>query len=226
MTSIITAVMNRSEILTEGIRNWLSLDFVDEIVVVDWSSSEPFEFCHDKVRVYRVEGEKHWKLTHALNLAASLAMGDIIIKCDSDYRLDDRIKDFANLKPKHFCRGDWSLAEADNDIYINGFCIFHKEDFDSVGGYNEAIQSYGWDDDDLYQRLRLAGCQQTSLAVSSGIYHKPHAEEMRTVNQDTEKTPKEMTEDNRKSCPKWSASSPRNKWRLMARRVTDENISP
>ena len=49
--SIITAVKNRSEILKEGIDNWLSSGDLDEIVVVDWSSDIPFTYNHEKVKV-------------------------------------------------------------------------------------------------------------------------------------------------------------------------------
>ena len=128
--SIVVAVMNRNEILREGIHNWLSLDIADEIIVVDWSSNNPFTFDHDKVKVFRVEGEKTWALSAAYNLATQLSSGEIIIKMDSDYRLDDRIFDAVNsVKRKVFIQGDWRLAKIKNDTYINGFMSFHREDF-------------------------------------------------------------------------------------------------
>src|SRR5580698_3275617 len=74
----ITAVMNRKNRLLDGLRNWLECPAVKEIVVVDWSSTdmdpdEPASVERSRVRIVRVEGQEHWCLAQAFNLAARYA---------------------------------------------------------------------------------------------------------------------------------------------------------
>lgn len=227
--SVITAVKNRSEILKEGIDNWLSSGDLDEIVVVDWSSDIPFTYNHEKVKVYRVEGEKYWILTHALNLAASLASNKLIMKMDADYRLKKEIFNISPQSKNHFIRGNWELAETENDRFINGFLMIHKESFESVGGYNEDIDFYGYDDCDLYDRLKSIGMSELSVGVSSGISHKPHPRELRVncqknkekILNDSPKNFNNLIELNRlKSLEKtWTNNSVSSRWQINGRVV-------
>lgn len=216
MISIVVACMNRGDILTEGIENWLRLDWVDEIVVVDWSSDIPVKYSHYKVKVYRVVGEPYWILSQAYNLSVLLAKGDVIVKCDADYRLDSRINKYIKPEVKCFYRGDWRLAKKENERHINGFFIMNKCDFDSVGGYNEGIVTFGFDDGDCYRRLKAIGCNEVSLSCSDGIYHKPHSNEMRTANSmNPSLSMAESNELNRQyveNTEKWSPSSKRVEW--------------
>lgn len=214
--TIVTAVMNRSEILRGTLTNWVALDFIDEIIVVDWSSEEPFVYGHDKVKVYRVEGEPQWSAGPAFNLAVSLTDSDVVMKSDVDYVFDERIKKFLDLAPRTFCRGDYRLAKEPNDRYIQGLCIVRKEDFNAIGGYTEINEGYGWEDSDLYLRLVRDGCKETCLSVANGVYHKPHDHSLRTVNYTTNMTTREALLANQ-TRPTWTVDSKRIEWL-----VTDE----
>jgi glycosyltransferase involved in cell wall biosynthesis len=224
MISIVVACMNRGDILIEGIDNWLGFDWVDEIVVVDWSSDIPVSYSHSKVNVYRVEGESYWILSQAYNLSVLLAKGDVIVKCDSDYRLDSRINKYINPDEGYFYRGDWRFAKEENERHINGFFIMNKCDFDNVGGYNEGIVTFGFDDGDFYERLRASGCNEVLLSYSDGIYHKPHSSEMRIVNSmNPNLSMSESNELNRQyveRTPKWSPSSKKVKWIVANNEIT------
>jgi glycosyltransferase involved in cell wall biosynthesis len=188
MISIFTSVMNRTERLKETIDNWLQYDWFDEIVVVDWSSEEEITIQHPKVKVFRVLDEPRWILTQSFNLAASLTKGDILVKMDADYRIDGKFGNIFPLPQGTYYHGawfgPWSADEQidDNAKYLNGFVACHRKDFESVNGYNERITRYGWDDSDLYQRMDKI---LTPLLITSetGIWHEPHDDNTRTVNQ-------------------------------------------
>jgi glycosyltransferase involved in cell wall biosynthesis len=121
MISVIVAVMNREKRLKETLENWLKYDWFDEIIVVDWSSDVPFSYDHPMVKVYRVDNEPTWILTHAYNLAASLATGDILVKMDSDYQIDDRFSKIFPIPEGSYYHGtwfgEWSLLKTVKEYY-------------------------------------------------------------------------------------------------------------
>jgi hypothetical protein len=43
MRSLVTACMNREHHLRRSLPHWLSLPGLDEIIIVDWSTSEPLD---------------------------------------------------------------------------------------------------------------------------------------------------------------------------------------
>jgi hypothetical protein len=70
--SLVAACMNREENLLKVLDSWLATD-VDEIVIVDWSSASELwpqlsAIADPRLKVIRIDGEKRWILTHALNV--------------------------------------------------------------------------------------------------------------------------------------------------------------
>jgi len=187
--SVISAVMNRGDRLEGALANWLAADGVAEVVLVDWSSSIPVKnliapcFRADRrLRVVRVNHEPTWILSHALNLAASLASQPWLAKLDIDYRITPDFLTGFHLDKFSFVRGNWGLIKDPEDIHLNGFFMLRKSHFFEVNGYNENILTYGYEDTDLYARLMLAGLSPINL-FPLGIEHIPHSDAMRTSNQ-------------------------------------------
>ncbi len=54
-------------------------------------------------------------------------------------------------------------------------CIFGEPTFFAVGGYDERIQTYGWDDEDLYTRLGKAGIAKKNISYAH-VSHVPHGD--------------------------------------------------
>ena len=52
-----------------------------------------------------------------------------------------------------------------------------------VGGYNERITTYGWDDSDLYFRFKKLGLENKPLK-NDLIHHIPHKDDVRTTGQE------------------------------------------
>lgn len=214
--SIIAAVMNRDVRARMALRNWLEAAGVREIVLVDWSSEVPLQVAPDpRVRVVRVEGEAHFILALALNLAASLATGQELVKMDIDYRVREDF--FARLegRPGRFHRGNNKrLGREDNERHLNGFLAVERAAFLAVGGFDERIAGYGMDDTDLYDRLTAAGLEGKDVFEKHGICHVPHARALSTANM-PEKDFRAMLKRNRRQVAAqrpWTAEDPRVRW--------------
>lgn len=174
--SIITAVRNREERLADALKNWKELPGVDEIVVCDWSSSVPVTVPQG-VKLVRVESEPHWRLSMAFNLAAHHATGAILLKMDVDYRVTN--PSFAlRVAPEEgqFSCGNANIARHPEDRFLCGCVCVRTSNFFAVNGYNERLVGYGYDDDDLYNRLReQQGLTSKHITSADGIFHLPHS---------------------------------------------------
>jgi len=86
--SVICACKNRYNALRVSLNSWLAFDEIKEIIIVDWSSDEPINHLtklDKRIKVVRVNDEKYFNQPQPLNLAASIATGDYILKLDCDY---------------------------------------------------------------------------------------------------------------------------------------------
>lgn len=183
--SIVTCCMNRNENLLRVLPGWLAQPGISEVVIVDWSSDTPVArdlaaagIADGRVRVVRVAGEPRWILSYAFNLGFRLARHAVILKADADIVL---APDFLHRNPLPegaLIAGNWREVDEDQ-AHVNGFFLVAKADLAKVGGFNEHITTYGWDDEDLYARLMLAGVRRMGVAPGS-IRHLPHSDTART----------------------------------------------
>ena len=75
-----------------------------------------------------------------------------------------------DLPRGYYYSGNFNLARNENEVHLNGAVFIRRADFWAVGGYDERLQAYGYDDEDLYARLsRDAGL--TRLNVSYALIH-------------------------------------------------------
>ena len=179
--TVVTAVMNRGDQLLESLPSWLALDQISEIIIVDWSSSEPVaglveNFASTKIHVIRVDGEADWHLAGAFNTGLRHVTSSQVMKLDADHKLQSKFFS-RNLLPRHaFVAGDWRAARV-GQAGLNGFVWAWADDLFAVGGWDERIRGYGWDDSDLTDRLQAVGLHKRTLARSSikHVHHSSHA---------------------------------------------------
>ena len=176
--SVITALRDRNDFLEETLPLRMRFREIDEFIIVDWSSkkniSEIISRQNDsRIKYVRVENEPKWMLTPAFNLAASFTEYDKILKADADIIFGDDFFDHYSMKKGRFYAGNYKLARNRNEIHLNGVVLLWREDFFRVNGYNEYIRSYGWDDDDLYNRLENAGLKRLDIDPNH-VRHLPH----------------------------------------------------
>ena len=187
--SIVTCTMNRTKNLLSALRSWIGFSEISEIVIVDWSSDKPIAQSlsehgieDPRIRILRVEDEPRWILSYAFNVGFRAARFDKILKVDADLLL---MPDFFALNPlpeRSFIAGNWRTAKPDQ-AHVNGFFFITRDVLAEVAGFNEFITTYGWDDDDLYQRLSDIGAKRIDVAGDT-IYHQEHSDAERTGTQD------------------------------------------
>jgi hypothetical protein len=189
--SLVTCCMNRNENMVKALPSWIANHGIDEILIVDWSSKEPVRqyldernFTDERIKVVRVDDQPKWILSYAFNLGFRLASYDTILKTDADIIVKEDFFEKNKLSGNEFIAGDWRIAEAGQE-HINGFFYLSRQNLMKVKGFNEYITTYGWDDDDIYNRFRDAGLTRKAVDTSS-IYHIPHDDSLRTENQNDE----------------------------------------
>lgn len=191
--TIINVCMNRTEHLKATLPTWVAAK-PDEIIVIDWGTTDANAVqsivnennANNRIRLIRIDNVKKWILTVPYNLAAKLSKYDKILKVDCDTILDATFfkqHSLPKLGHKHECfyAGDWSKSRNDNEKHTNGLMYVNKTTFFSVGGYNEYIKTYGYDDCDLYGRLEKRITRK--LLNLNTIQHLPHTNAERIENQ-------------------------------------------
>jgi len=129
-----------------------------ECVVVDYDC--PDRTClwvgenFPAVRTVHVRDAPTFNLAHARNIGASVARAPWLCFVDADITLapDFAARVVPTLRTGHFYRPQpmpWDAC---------GTSICPRVSFAAVEGYDEAIEGWGCEDDDLYHRLTLAGC--------------------------------------------------------------------
>lgn len=184
--SIVAACKNRHASLHQALPTWLASQSVREIILVDWNSDPPLYDMLDlpnrsKVKLVRVRNEPSWVLSRAYNLAINLSTSPVILRVDCDYALAPNILHVHNVSEldKVFYTGNWLLARDHDEVHLNGILLISRSHFLSVGGYDERIQTYGWDDDDLYTRLQNANLTKLNISYDH-VHHVRHNDSVRT----------------------------------------------
>lgn len=210
---IVAACKNRQETLEKVLPTWLDVDGVKEVIIVDWGSDPPLRSIvrperDPRIKLFRVNEEELWVLSRAYNLAFNKSTMDYIIRIDCDYSLNRAFMNAHNLKKTEtgFYSGNWGNARDENEEHLNGAMIMRRALFWDIGGYDERIQTYGWDDSDLYNRLTSKNMAKFNLSYDH-ISHVSHGDESRTPA--SMQVPKVEIEVNRlllEKLPQWSAA--------------------
>jgi hypothetical protein len=188
--SLVTCCKNRNENLIRALPSWLAVPGISEIVIVDWSSDMPVAvslrdagLVDPRIVIARVEDEPRWILSYAFNLGFRVARHATILKVDADIVLRPDFTADNPPQPGRFRAGNWRNA-ANGQEYINGVLQVARSDLMAVQGFNEFITTYGWDDDDLYERLMAQGLARTDITPAS-VHHLDHDDAAR-LDQPTE----------------------------------------
>lgn len=194
--SIVSTCMNRSAMLRVSLQSWIGNPLISEIVIIDWCSKEPISWAEaldPRIRVIRVEGQKYFHLGKAFNTGISNSSGDFVMKMDVDYILNpycNLVEEFQKIITENvFIVGGGWIGEGKGNPFLqptNGFLCAPRKSLLEAGGYNESLQGWGYDDDDIINKLLKLGLTHKILRLSGGafIYHNPHGAEWRVENYD------------------------------------------
>lgn len=149
------------------------------VVVVDYSCPDGTAAWvaehFPQVEVVSEPGQAFWNHSQARNLGARVATAGWLGFFDADVLVEP---DFAwrvlpQLRPGHYYR-----ASQPADRGLMGSFLCAREDFERAGGYDEALQGWGYEDVDLFAALERAGVQPGAYAASL-VRHLPHGDEER-----------------------------------------------
>lgn len=163
LLSVVTPNRNRLSTLLRVIPTWQRCEQVGEIVVVDLGSDRPIALEHfestQKIRIVRAVNADCWRIGLAINLGVDHASHEAICKLDSDIEIRDGAALAAGELSSAFYRGRAGTSIS------NGQVLFSRQHWAAVGGYNEWLSGYGYDDSDFYARLRRSGLSERDLAA-------------------------------------------------------------
>ncbi|KAI9142852.1 hypothetical protein BKA69DRAFT_1065030 [Paraphysoderma sedebokerense] len=189
--SIFTAIRNRNDIIDITLPTWYNTKGVNEVVIVDWSSDPPLQPIIERHRLkspvpillFIIPNRHRWVLSPAFNIAARNTRYDKILKVDGDTLLDSDFVKAHSLPKGGFFAGNWRVSYKHGDLnirHLNGIAFFHRHHFvNLLNGYDERINTYGWDDDNLYQRARNGGLIRYELNYHK-IRHYEHNDNIRS----------------------------------------------
>lgn len=181
--SVIVGCRNRCHHLKRSLPTWLKYKNIRECIVVDFNSDIPVEneldIQDDRIKIYRIIGVDKWILSLALNFGLRLARHSLILKLDADTILSENFFDSLEEPTNFFYSGNWKMARNENEQHLNGIIFASREAFLRVGGYNEYIRTYGWDDTDLYERLVEQGYENKYFPLGIAK-HIPHGDDIRS----------------------------------------------
>jgi GR25 family glycosyltransferase involved in LPS biosynthesis len=149
--SLICACKNRYNALRVSLNSWLAFDEIDEIIIVDWNSDEPINHLtklDSRIKVIRVSDKEYFNQPQPLNLAASIAKNEYLLKVDTDYilnpyynffdkyKIDDNsfVSGRHNYKSPEFIHPETGLAMVDKNeltdeelnTYYNSYSPYFK----------------------------------------------------------------------------------------------------
>ena len=136
-----------------------------EFVLLDYNSTDSLEqwvqqnmqsYINSGILVYYKTCEpEHYRRSHSRNMVFCLANAEILCNLDADNFLGEG---FASFMIDEFNKNDriFYTSNAGGGDIVGRVCV-RKEDFMAIKGYNETIQSYGFEDTDLFIRLDKHG---------------------------------------------------------------------
>jgi len=164
-----------------------------EHLILDWSSAEPLRRADlpddPRLRLLRVEGERRWSLCRAYNFAIAQAHGDRILKLDADcWPLEAFDPQAAMLwvpvaerlaKAPERAPATLLCAFGSGQEGQKGQLLIERSLYEAVGGFNEYLIGYGFDDKDLRARLRLRLGNDHAAIPKAWLGVIPHSDEER-----------------------------------------------
>ena len=150
--AIVTVCMNREEHLVRTASAVARWPHHQVHIIVDWSSDTPLlrsRLPNDsRIRLVRVSHERVWSPALAYNFGISLVTSDYVMRMDADCWPELCWNLFKTLSPDTAYVGQGGAGRY-------GQFLMPLEMFDRVGGFNERMVGWGFEDKDLRFRLEF-----------------------------------------------------------------------
>jgi glycosyltransferase involved in cell wall biosynthesis len=156
--SIVTTCKGRLHHLRESLPTFLAQPDC-EVIVVDFDcpdrTAEIVANDYPAARVVKVNDEPHFDIARARNAGGDAAAGEWVAFIDADVLIvpEFHARLAPQMKPGVFLR----FFPRRRGTSLFGSCLMRREDYRAVGRYDEVLQGYGADDQEMYFRLQLSG---------------------------------------------------------------------
>lgn len=150
-----------------------------ECIVVDYDcpdgTADWVQANCPEVKVVRVCDAPRFHKSHAGNLGAAEATAPWLCLIDADILVSDSFMESV----RHLLVGARYLRPRPISLGTYGSFVCTRQDFEAIGGYDEAFEGVSYMDDDVYVRLEMAGVRAD---VFPGEHFRaiPHDHELRT----------------------------------------------
>ncbi len=162
LISIITTCKGRLSHLRETLPKFVRTGA--EVVVVDYDcpdhTGDWVRANHPGVTVVDVVERPGFNAADARNRGAAVATGEWLFFADADVIVDPAV--WPEVAPR-LAPGCFLLAAEPRPYDLWGALVVSRTWFDAVGGYDEAIEGWGGEDVDIYERLIIRGAQAAAL---------------------------------------------------------------
>lgn len=169
-----------------------------EFVVLDYGSQDgaaewvqqafPDELKSGLLQFYRLPWPAKFHAAHAKNCAHRLAHGEIVANVDADTFV---LPEYGQMLREHLEAGSKNcvrlLPPDRSQFSLCGRIAIRREDFIRLGGYNESLQGYGFEDTNLHERAQRLGLETIGLSSAYAACLE-HSDSERTVNYDNKST--------------------------------------
>jgi len=162
--SIVTTCKGRLHHLRESLPTFLAQPDC-EVIVVDFDcpdgTADVVARDYPAARVIKMNDEPHFDIARARNAGGDAATGEWVAFIDADVLIvpEFHARLAAQMKPGVFLR----FFPRRRGASLFGSCVMRREDYRAVGRYDEVMQGYGADDQEMYFRLELSGLAPIAL---------------------------------------------------------------
>lgn len=145
-----------------------------EFVLLDYNSTDGLEeyiksnysaaLTSGRLVYFRIDAVQFYDWTHSRNLVASLATGDVICNIDADNFTGPGFAAYVSgifRKTPNIFLTTYYTPKIKNDV-LGRICML-KKSFVQIGGYDEQMKHYGFEDIDLIRRLNRSGLEKVDI---------------------------------------------------------------
>jgi hypothetical protein len=183
--SLVTPVRDRLDHLLATLPNWCGHDLVAEVVICDFGSDPPVsEDILDvsaKIKLVVAGEAEPWNKGLAQNIGILASRHGIILKSDCDVFYENLDAYLEKVVKGGFVSGYLPFDGVKFDMTKAGCAgqvMFRKSDWRAIGGYHEFMHGWGFDDQDIYNRLEDAGVAHYFFNLDD-IRDIPHSDAIR-----------------------------------------------
>lgn len=161
-----------------------------EFVILDYNSTDGLEewlknsslSLDPKIKYYKNKEATAYKRSHSRNMAMRLAKGEVLVNLDADNFLGNGFIDF--IFETFVSKTDTFISPDEAGVSdVFGKMCFRKDHFEKIGGYDEQIEQYGFEDIDLRNRLKMSGLEVQVFSNTEFSKAIIHSEKERVENE-------------------------------------------